>query len=98
MTNEFFENVINEVKSQITKLNLTKNFTLFKADEFGFTNKIAVTSHGGIYDISNGIEISHPLTGYHVLINTNVDNVEVSASVIIEILVNDFTNHFNQKK
>jgi hypothetical protein len=94
MTNALFEQTANEIKKQITKLNLTENFTLFKADEFAFSNRVVSNNQGALYNIMYVMEIHHPLTGYKIAINTNIEDVEIAAGEIIRVMVKDFAEHF----
>ena len=96
MTNELFEKVSSEIQKQITKLNITENFTLFKADEFSFSNRVIKTNQGAFYNIMYVIEIYHPLSGYKIAINTNIEDVEIAAGEIIRVMVKDFMEHFKK--
>ena len=86
MTSEKVELIIKEVKKQITRLNMVENFTLFKADEFSFKNTVGVFPQGNVYNINHSIEIYHPLTGYRIVVNMYVEEVEEAAKAIIMIL------------
>ena len=97
MTNELFEKIANEIKSQITKLNLQDKFMLFKADEFAFKNNVVHSNKGNYYILKYVMEIHHPLTGYRVVIDSNIDDVEIAAAEIVAILVKDFTEYYNNK-
>ena len=97
MTNALFEQTANEIKSQITKLNLTANFMLFKADEFSFSNHVVMNNQGSLYNIMYVMEIHHPLTGYRVSINTNIEDPEIAAGEIIRVMIKDFSEHFKSQ-
>lgn len=97
MTNELFEKIANEIKSQITKLNLQDKFMLFKADEFAFKNNVVHSNKGNYYILKYVMEIHHPLTGYRIVIDSNIDDVEIAAAEIVAILVKDFTEYYNRK-
>ena len=96
MTNELFEKVSTEIQKQITKLNIAENFTMFKADEFSFSNRVVKNNQGALYNIMYVMEIYHPLTGYKIAVNTNIEDVEIAASEIIQVMVKDFVEHFKK--
>ena len=95
MSNELFKQIANEIKKQITRLNLVDKFTLFKADEFSFTNRAMTQNKGNYYKIGYVMEIHHPLTGYKIIVDNSIEDVEIAATEILGVMVKDFTGYFN---